>query len=210
MKQNFDENEVIRIVLTGGPSSGKTAIYKLLREKFGSRAIFSPEAALVLANGGFPMPRPELPWSYDWQVLFQDAVFNLQINLEEVCNFEAKATNTKVIVFDRGILDGAAYFRRGLEEFEQRYSVDSLSCLSRYSTVIHLDSIANYGQKYFDKFVGTEKFHNFKQSLEYDKRSYDVWSGHRELTIVHSKDIEEKKQIVIETIENIINPNTLH
>ena len=44
------------IVLTGGPSAGKTAVQQVASEQFGDRLVLVPEAATLLFSGGFPLP----------------------------------------------------------------------------------------------------------------------------------------------------------
>ena len=43
-----------RVVLTGGPGAGKTALLELIRQSFCSHVKVLPEAAGVVFGGGFP------------------------------------------------------------------------------------------------------------------------------------------------------------
>lgn len=43
-----------RVVLTGGPGAGKTALLELLRQSFCEHVRVLPEAASIVFGGGFP------------------------------------------------------------------------------------------------------------------------------------------------------------
>ena len=43
-----------RIVLTGGPGAGKTAVLELVRQEFCAHVQVRPEAAGIVFGGGFP------------------------------------------------------------------------------------------------------------------------------------------------------------
>ena len=43
-----------RIVLTGGPGAGKTAVLEMIRQSFFSHVTVLPEAASIKFGGGFP------------------------------------------------------------------------------------------------------------------------------------------------------------
>src|SRR5690242_15099817 len=49
-----DHRKRKRVVLTGGPGAGKTAVLELVRQSFCSHVHVLPEAAGILFTGGFP------------------------------------------------------------------------------------------------------------------------------------------------------------
>src|SRR5437879_4150288 len=98
-----------KIVLTGGPCSGKSTVHRALREQFPAQVVLVPEAATLLLGGGFPVPGQHLPWSPEWQAVFQAAVLPLQHHLEDAYLLVAGSRGSKLVVCDRGVLDGAAY-----------------------------------------------------------------------------------------------------
>ena len=60
-----DVHQQRRVVLTGGPGAGKTALLELIRQSFCAHVRVLPEAASVVFGGGFPreddtamLPRP--------------------------------------------------------------------------------------------------------------------------------------------------------
>ena len=117
-----------RIVLTGGPGAGKTAVLELVRKAFHARVHVLPESAGILFGGGFPRS-PELPL----RRAAQRAIFYVQRELEAT----AEATDATLVLCDRGTVDSLAYWPGPGDLFatvgttlEEQYA--------RYAAVIHL------------------------------------------------------------------------
>ena len=68
-----------RVVLTGGPGAGKTAVLELIRQSFCSHVKVLPEAASVVFGGGFPREDDEA-----CRRAAQRAIFRIQRELEIV------------------------------------------------------------------------------------------------------------------------------
>ncbi len=118
------------IVLTGGPSAGKTAVLETVRRHFGHRVQVVPEAAGMLFVGGFPR-RPD-PVG---RAAAQRAIFHVQRELEQLALDEGHAPT---LVCDRGSLDALAYWPyEHASFFEQLGTTRELEC-ARYDTVLHL------------------------------------------------------------------------
>lgn len=100
---------IYRVVLTGGPCSGKTSSLVVLKERFehlGWKVFVVPEAATTLMNGGISFP--EL--SEEGKFLFQVRIIKTMFHLEETFYEIAKLSGVKTIILcDRGSMDGSAY-----------------------------------------------------------------------------------------------------
>src|ERR1041385_7974553 len=96
-----------RIVLTGGPGAGKTAVLELIRQSFCPHVKVLPEAAGILFGGGFPRGP-----AVTQRKAAQRAIFYVQRELESVWAAEDAA----IVLCDRGTVDGAAYWP-GPEDF---------------------------------------------------------------------------------------------
>lgn len=118
------------IVLTGGPSAGKTAVQHVAHEQFGDRLVLVPEAATLLFSGGFP-----LPVSVETRRAAQRAIYYVQRELEAACI--AVAPDDAVVLCDRGTADGAAYWT-GSPDFFDAVGTTRAAEHARYHTVIHL------------------------------------------------------------------------
>ena len=117
-----------RIVLTGGPGAGKTAVLELVRRALCDHVRVLPEAAGILFGGGFP--RIATP-SYGRAA--QRAIFHVQRELEATTDDDPSA----IVVCDRGTVDGAAYWP-GPGELWNQVGTTLATELARYDIVIHL------------------------------------------------------------------------
>src|ERR1041385_6158506 len=98
-----------RIALTGGPGGGKTTAADLLRRELGTRVVIVPESATILFAGGFPRSG-----QWDANRSAQSAIFHVQRNLEDV---QSALYPERVLLCDRGTVDGAAYWDDGEDSF---------------------------------------------------------------------------------------------
>ncbi len=117
-----------RVVLTGGPGAGKTAVLELVRRAMCEHVRILPESAGILFGGGFPRGKvPEL------QRAAQRAIFYVQRELEATAEIE----DTAIVLCDRGTVDSLAYWPGPGDLFEAvGTTLDEQ--LARYRAVIHL------------------------------------------------------------------------
>lgn len=66
-----------RIVLTGGPGAGKTALLELIRQSFCEHVTVLPEAASIVFGGGFPRHDDD-----ECRRAAQRAIYHVQRQLE--------------------------------------------------------------------------------------------------------------------------------
>ena len=121
---------VRRIVVTGGPGAGKTALLEVVRRQFQSRVVVLPEAAGIVFGGGFPRRA-----GHPAVTAAQLAIFHVQDQLERLALGEAAAP---VVLCDRGTLDGLAYWPDAPEAFWSAARTTRDVELARYEAVIHL------------------------------------------------------------------------
>jgi predicted ATPase len=117
-----------RIVLTGGPGAGKTAILELVRRAFCAHMRILPETAGILFGGGFPRGDSAL-----LRRAGQRAIFFTQRELEAT----ADGTDAAIVLCDRGTVDAVAYWP-GPEDFWTAVGTTLEQQLARYDAVIHL------------------------------------------------------------------------
>jgi predicted ATPase len=119
-----------RVVLTGGPGAGKTAVLELIRLFFCDHVKTIPESAGIVFGGRFPRSdRPPL------RQAAQRAIYHIQRELESV----ADADNAAVVLCDRGTVDCAAYWVGDGDLFSAVGTTRSIE-LARYDAVIHLQT----------------------------------------------------------------------
>jgi len=118
-----------RVVLTGGPGAGKTAVLELIRQSFCEHVKVLPEAASVVFGGGFPRLAED-----GARMAAQRAIFYLQREMERA----HESGGAAILLCDRGMLDGLAYWPGDPEELFQEARVSRQQLLQRYQAVIHL------------------------------------------------------------------------
>ena len=117
-----------RVVLTGGPGAGKTAVLELIRLFFCEHVKTLPEAAGIVFGGRFP--RSDSP---PLRQPAQRAIYHIQRELESVADTEDAA----VVLCDRGTVDCAAYWI-GEGDLFSSVGTTHAAELARYDAVIHL------------------------------------------------------------------------
>lgn len=186
-----------KIVITGGPCSGKTSVIFALRRELSVRAVFVPEAATLLLEGGFPLPGRDLPWSRLWQNSFQYAIVALQQSLEDASELQAQNEGKGLLVCDRGLLDGAAYLEGAVGEFVRRFNLSERQALLRYDRVIHLQSLAAGRPELYGKGGNEARFEPVAEALRLEQATFQVWAGHpHRVFVAAGNTIAEKISIV--------------
>lgn len=163
-----------RIAVTGGPGAGKTTAIDLFRRELGPRVTMVPEAATMLLGGGFP--RLQEPSA---RRAAQIAIFHVQRNLEDV---QAARHPDRVLLCDRGTVDGAAYWPGSPDEFFTTLGTTLAQELARYDEVIFFETAAVGGLSIENgNHVRTE---NSEQAVAVDRRLREIWSAHPRFTFV--------------------------
>lgn len=170
---------VQRLLITGGPQSGKTTIMNWLRDLYGGRILIVPEAATILLSGGFPPPG-ENP---DPIIIghFQRLIFRTILELEEMHARLAQRDGQKLLVCDRGCWDGEAYLDGDRASFKQIVGVKRRD-LRRYDRALFLQSLASYDADAFNarptegNEIRMEKTH--LTAARIDRLTWRAWKDH--------------------------------
>lgn len=161
----------MKIVLTGGPSAGKTTIAEALAKAYWDRLAFVQESASVLYRGGFPRES-----SAEAIVCQQRAIYRVQIELENIAGLKK---NQADLVCDRGTLDGLAFWPRAEADFFRQMETSKRQELARYDWVIHLETAAK--KAYQPSPIRRE---TYSEAKILDDRLKRVWSAHPQRLIV--------------------------
>jgi len=198
---------VLKAVLTGGPCAGKTSCLLAIRARFGEQVVTLPEAATLLLGSGFPPPghasihcSPE-----EWISAFQGAILSIQQEVE--VSFERLAWNCRVrlIVCDRGVLDGAAYWPGGREPFLHHFGLSLDDCFGRYRSVLHLQSLAESHPHLYGPEGNAIRYEDVADALRVERAVRAAWQGHPGLILIPAE-IEPRIKIarVLEVIEALL------
>lgn len=193
------------LVLSGGPCSAKSTILEVLGQEFGGEMVHTPEAATMLMGKGFPMPGRDLPWSEEWQKAFQSAILPLQRSLEEAWALVGAKRGAKILVCDRGTMDGAAYTPGGVEAFGKIYGVDPAAEYARYEAVIHLESLATAIPERYGKTGNEQRFEPLDRAQELEQATRDAWKDHPHWVFIPgTKGVEAKISQVVGIIRYLL------
>jgi predicted ATPase len=184
-----------RIVLTGGPGGGKTTAADLFRREIGERVVVVPEAATLLFLGGFP--RSDTPLARE---AVQRAIFHVQRNLEDV---QSALYPERILLCDRGTLDGAAYWPGEPEDFFSSLGTTVEAELARYDAVIFFETAAK-GHISIEggNPIRTE---DEEQALALDARLRTIWQRHERFVLVpHSPSFFRKITFGLAALESLV------
>lgn len=160
-----------RIVLTGGPGAGKTAVLELVRHTCCRHTHVLPEAAGILFGGGFPRAS-----SARIQRAAQRAIFFTQRELE------ASVPPGVVTLCDRGTIDGAAYWP-GPDDLWASVGSSRAEQLLRYDAVIHLRTPAP--DRGYDR-SNPLRIETAAEAAAIDERILAAWDGHPRRHVVEA------------------------
>lgn len=188
---------LMKLVLTGGPSGGKTTLAQAIQKEFTSHVAVVPEAASIVFGGGWPRRRTTVGVQHQ-----QRAIYFLQRELESLLWQE---NQDRLLICDRGSLDGLAYWPGPGPETDflhtARTSIESE--LSRYEWVIHLDTAP---ATYYD-LTNPLRNESFDEAWSLNERIKDVWSAHPQRFIIGNTEgghFIEKLQRALLVVQRII------
>lgn len=193
-----------KIVLTGGPGSGKTTVIESIKNAFQDRytVIVVDETATDLINMGIrPFGERKVP-----MIDFQELVIKMQLAKEEVVDRATTFLPNEdiLIIYDRGLLDNCAYISEEdlqtvLQRLEKPYQVSDF--LDRYDLVINLVSRKDF----YTTENNTARSEDVESALKLGNKTLNAWLGHKNLKIVLPKDeISEKIREVLNHINSIL------
>lgn len=164
-----------KIVVTGGPGAGKTAILELARRQFCHNVLIIPEAASIVFGGGF-LRRDSMPA----RRAAQRAIYYIQREYERAVEEEGLAP---ILLCDRGTVDGVAYWPASAEDYYGELQTTQAIEYSRYDSVIHLrtPSLAE-GFNHQNPL----RLETAQQAAAIDQRILDAWAGHPQRIVIES------------------------
>ncbi len=187
----------MKIVLTGGPSAGKTSIIDILYRSDWYEMAVVQEAASVLFRGGFPRSKDHIHVRCQ-----QRAIYHVQRELEEIGAIEAFH---RALICDRGSLDGLAYWPDDEASFFKSVSSSMEKEIVRYDWVIHLDtaSAADYQSSEIRR-EGSDEAVVMNQKVKH------AWRLHpNRLIIPNNSDFLQKVDIALKVVKMILEHRTV-
>ena len=182
----------MRIVLTGGPGAGKTAVLELLRHSLCEHALILREAAGVVFGGGFPRDSAR-----GVHRAAQRAIFFVQRELEAA----GEATGASILLCDRGTVDGSAYWR-GPDSLWESVGFTRADELRRYDVVVHLRVPS---EQHGYRTQNPLRVETAPEARRIDDRIALAWRGHPNLHVVEaSANFMDKAEQVLEILRETL------
>ncbi len=164
-----------RVVLTGGPGAGKTALLELVRQSFCAHVQVLPESASIVFGGGFPRED-----TVEGERAAQRAIFHVQRELEAIADSHSRPA---IVLCDRGTVDGVAYWPGPPGEFWTSVQTTIEAELGRYDAVIHLRTPPKDGGYNHQNPLRIE---SATVAADIDARIFEAWENHPRRFIVES------------------------
>lgn len=198
-----------KIVLTGGPCSGKTTTLASIYERFSSKinVICVPETATMTFNAGVKID-PSC-YSFEELIIFTKELVKIQIAIEEYFVNLAKLTKQDtLIIFDRGACDTFAYCSAEVKQkvLEELLLNNEILFDKRYDLVIHLVTSARGAQDFYN-LENIARFESIDDAILIDDKIKHVWMEHPNFKVIDNsvKGFRKKIERVFNLIGNFIN-----
>lgn len=182
-----------RIVLTGGPSAGKTTLLNLINRRYAGRVAVASEAATIHFGRG-----EQRPGSLEERLQTQLSIFKLQRWLEAEAHFHRPELT---LFCDRGSLDGSAYWPGTVKEYCFAMGTTLDRELSRYTAVVHMQSAAVGARAdgYVNSDVRTE---SREEAASLDSRIAATWALHPNYIFVPNEgNFAQKLDAALDSLE---------
>jgi len=187
-----------RIVLTGGPGAGKTQVSAKIAAAYADRVVVVPEAATQV----YSLLRTR------WDLLdtaqqrrAQKQIYALQCEQE---NRISQQHPDKILLMDRGTVDGATYWPDGPEAYWEELGTSLKSELARYDLVIWLQTAAAIG-KYNIGPPNTCRFEDAAAAEVSGAQLAQLWGQHPAFYRVDARNnFQDKIAAVKAIIENVL------
>ena len=169
------------IVLTGGPSAGKTRVLESIRDRLCSHVGLLPEAASIVFGGGFP--RQTTPAA---RRAAQRTIYHVQNELERMVREEG---TLGIVLCDRGTLDGLAYWPDDEDAFFEQLETTRDWELDRYAAVLHLRTPPS------DAYDTTNplRIESGREAALLDAAVAEAWRGHPHRHVINASTTFDEK-----------------
>jgi CYTH domain-containing protein/predicted ATPase len=177
-----------RMVLTGGPCSGKTSALSILSQKlaqFGVSTIVVPEVATTVFAAGVNFEH--VAADAGRLLRFQEEMVRTQIILEDRWReFASLLPGDRVLeICDRAAMDPKAYLPNAAmgEQLMARAGTSTVECIERYESVAHLVTAADGAEEHYSNATNEQRREGAEAARMLDLRTQKAWLPHPRLQV---------------------------
>ena len=170
-----------RIVLTGGPCSGKSTFMQMLKDQHEVSFQCVPETATIIISQVGITPTSLLEMRR-----FQETVYQVQRIFELTSTEHAGGKGKKALVLDRGTVDGAAYLPGGTEELEKICNTSLDYEYGQYDLVLCFE-VPPEDVYESEKKNNPARGETYEEALALQSRIQEVWGGHPNFHLISNR-----------------------
>ncbi len=189
---------VKKIVLEGGPASGKSSVLKRLKQ-----CKTSPNVNVVYLDEvatAFFHDQPAEIAHRDDPILRQFFILRTQLFAESMLLQNTDTSKPTILITDRGALDAFVYLTDAERTSFSSEHLDEL--WNRYDHVIYLEGNVNY---YLNDNETRRLEVDEEDLLETERKSYSVWGQYKSFSYIKQQNtIEDKLNLVINDIHGFL------
>ena len=206
-----DMNDIVKIVLTGGPCAGKTTALVRVIEHFSSlgfKVFTIPEVPTLFTQAGMDYLTPNHAFFYEGE----KATLEIQLALEDrFLRMAQQMEQPCLIVCDRGALDISAYMQPEMwDDITRAIGTNTSELRQRYDAVLHLVSAADGAEQYYTTATNAQRYEQMNEeglriARSLDKKVIKAWTGHPHLRVINNHDdFDCKMNRVLKEISNVL------
>lgn len=204
-------NNIIKVVLTGGPCAGKTTALVRIIEHFSSlgfKVFTIPEVPTLMTQAGMDY----LTKNDDFFYQGEKATLELQMLMEDRFMRMAKTIDKPVIIVcDRGTMDISAYMKPEMwSDITRAVGTSTEELRQRYDAIFHLVSAADGAEQFYTTSNNAQRYEQMTEeglqiARNLDKKVIRAWTGHPHLRVINNDvDFDKKMNRVLKEISNVL------
>ena len=200
----MNDNNIIKILFTGGSGAGKTSTIELVREHFeneGYDVFIVNEIPTMLLNNGFNSRKCG-------RLNFLELIAKIEFYLSNLLVEQAKNSNNekKMILFDKCPIDNIAFIEKDeLINMFKRLNTSFDEIINSYDLILHLETIAKSYPELYTNDNNKNRTLDKDLAITRNNRLLEVYKQNPKCVVIEGcKDIKEKQEKVIKAIESIL------
>lgn len=201
----MNDKNIIKILFTGGSGAGKTSTIELVREYFeneGYDVFIVNEIPTMLLNNGFNSKK------CGGRMNFLELIAKIELYLGNLLLEQAQNSNNekKMILFDKCPIDNIAFIEKEeLTDMLKKLNTSFDEIINSFDLIMHLETIAKSFPELYTNDNNKNRTLDKDVAITRNNRLLEVYRQNPKCVVIEGcKDIKEKQDKVIRTIENIL------